>query len=87
MEDHQDSNIETSDYAIDTKYRYSIGLGGINLKLVECVLTNDAIKVQVNVEVVGGGGWNSYSVRPLVRGTMCCLSRGWQIGVWMVASE
>jgi hypothetical protein len=57
---NRDSNIETSEYGADTEY--NIGLGGVNLKLVECDLsTNDAVKNQVNGQGQGGGGWNSYS--------------------------
>ena len=61
----RDANVHTEEYGDDTEY--NIGLGGVNLRLVECDLsTNEAVKDQVK----GGGGgedgeddegWNSYS--------------------------
>ena len=56
----RDANVETEEYGSDTEY--NIGLGGVNLRLVECdISTNQAVKNQVNALGEEEEGWNSYS--------------------------
>ena len=66
----RDANVDTEEYGGDTEY--NIGLGGVNLQLVECDLsTNRATAVvvddlvgdvdSVNDEKEEEEGWNSYS--------------------------
>ena len=56
----RDANINTEKYGSDTEY--NMGLGGVNLQLVECDLsTNRAVKSMVDGSGEGGEGFNSYS--------------------------
>ena len=56
----RDANLKTDEYGADTEYE--IGLGGVNLQLVECDLsTNLKVKEMVDGDGEKGEGINSYS--------------------------
>jgi hypothetical protein len=56
----RDANLRTEEYGADTEYE--IGLGGVNLQLVECdVSTNLKVKEMVDGSGEKGEGINSYS--------------------------
>lgn len=64
----RDANVESKEYGSDTEY--SIGLGGVNLQLVECDLSTNTAVGGMSEDGGSGGssssgeeeeGWNSYS--------------------------